>query len=221
MSPFTPSPLLPSQEVTPDHRKTSPDQSTDEFTDDSSRRSISVDPDSGGDSGIGSSSIVSNNIAARRTSVSSASNTRSTIPRRPSSASRQPFGSHSPSFGGLADLAGFHIGSNSPRMYGGGVGNVGYSNTPLVNGFNGSPSSHGRSLLSPGYASLNLPQSSLRSGMGMGDPLEEEEEDEDEDQELESYHHTPDDMEVEDSPPSDRMGQDEVAEDFGAEDMDM
>lgn len=90
---------------------------------------------------------------------------------------------------------------------------------PLVNGYNNSPSKHGRSLLSPSYASLNLPQSSLRSGIGlrMGDALEEEDEEE---EEMERQR-IADDMEVEDSPPAESVEQDEVIEDFGAEDMEM
>ena len=69
-SPLTPPTSLPGQEETPViHRKTSPDQSTDEYTDNSSPRSISVDPDSGGDSGVGGTNIVSNNMAARKRAV--------------------------------------------------------------------------------------------------------------------------------------------------------
>jgi hypothetical protein len=49
-------------------------------------------------------------------------------------------------------------------------------------------------------------------------PIEEDEEDEEDEQD--DRHMEDHDMEVEDSPPAERMG-DEVVDDFGAEDMEM
>ncbi len=145
---------------------------------------------------------------------------------RPSPLPRQSFGnaSSSPSLGspsfGLAALGNMRISGGAPdRKASYGSSTATYIGTPLGNpslglgsGF-GSPSRH---LLSPAYASLGLPQSSLR-----GNAVLEEDDEEDDDPRMD----TPEgdqDMSAEDSPASDQRMEDEgETAGFGVEDMEM
>lgn len=228
-SPYTPSSSLPKPEVGgTSQRRTSPGHSTDDSTDESSRRSQSVEGEIGEQPLGGPAAAAA--MAHRRTSITSTtSNTNSlsgghasgspagTIPR-PSPVPRQSFGQAggSPSLGspsfGLAALGNMRISGSADRKGSYGSSTATYSNTPLAPPSFGSPSRH---LLSPAYASLGLPQSSLR-----GNAVLEEDDEEDEDPRRDAQEDQ--DMSAEDSPASDQRMEDEgETAGFGVEDMEM